>query len=134
MLHDHPISETYMLARLFSNVSLWPSLCIFISLACRSSAALVVDATNDVGGSANAPYLMPNNFWAQSFTVGTDGLLSKIEVQLGKFAGATSNVSFELRPMVASAPTNDTRTTLFTSSIDINDIPVINSLSDPASF
>lgn len=123
-----------MLARLLQKLSVLPSLIIVIELAGTSSAALVVDATNDVGSSAAAHNLMPSNFWAQSFTVGTDGLLSKVEVQVGKFSGAASNVSFELRPLVAGTPTLDNRGTLFTSSIDINDIPVINSLTDPAPF
>jgi hypothetical protein len=96
--------------------------------------AATVDQVNDVGGSSAALFLMPSNFHAQSFTVGVDGLLSQIDVQVGKYAGATGDVRFELRPLVNGKPTLDDRGTLFMSTILINDIPVINSLADPPTF
>lgn len=98
-------------------------------------AAPLVDASNDVGGSSAALSLRPSNFWAQTFTVSTDGLLSQIDVQVGKFPGATGDVRFEIRPLVDGIPTDDyNRSLLFKSSISIDDIPVINSLSDPPAF
>ena len=105
-----------------------------VALVGRSSAALQLDASNDAGGSSTAHELKPSNFSAQSFTVTNDGLLSQVDVQLGKFAGATGNVTFELRPLVDGLPTIDDRDRLFTSTINIDDVPVIASLADPPPF
>lgn len=109
-------------------------LTILFSIAGRCLAAPQIDASNEVGGSSTARDLRPNNFWAQSFTVSTDGLLSQVDVQLGKFAGATGDVTFELLPLVDGLPTTDDRDRLFETTIDIDDVPVINSLSDPPPF
>jgi hypothetical protein len=94
----------------------------------------MIDASNDVGGGSAALEIRPNNFRAQSFTATSGGLLSRVDVQVGKFAGATGDVRFELRPLVGGFPTTDDRGMLFMSTININDIPVINSLADPPPF
>ena len=107
---------------------------VVVSLAGHCWAVATLDASNDVGGSSTARELKSNNFWAQSFTVSTDGLLSKIDVQLGKFPGATGDVEFAIRPLVGGLPTINDRERLFVSTIDVNDIPVINSLADPPPF
>jgi hypothetical protein len=98
------------------------------------SAAPQLDVINNVGGGSAARELRPSNFWAQSFTVGADGLLSRVDVQLGKFAGATGDVMFEIRPLVGGLPTIDDRSRLFATTININDVPVINSPADPPPF
>ena len=107
---------------------------IVLLLAGRGNSAPVVDASNDVGGSSAALSLRPSNFWAQSFTATTDGLLMQIDVQVGKFAGATGDVQFELRPLVGGLPTLDDAGRLFASMISIDAIPVINALADPPAF
>lgn len=99
-----------------------------------TSATPILDARNDVAGGAGAKDLRPNNFWAQSYTATADGLLTRVDVQVGKVAGATGDVRFELRPLVGGLPTADERGLLFASSIPINDIPVISSLADPPPY
>jgi hypothetical protein len=90
--------------------------------------------SNDVGGGATQRDLRSSNFWAQSFTVTSEGLLSQVDVQLGKEAGTTGDVTFELRPLVGGSPTTSDRSRLFVSTININDVPVINSPADPPPF
>src|SRR5262245_35337808 len=96
--------------------------------------APVVDVTNDVGSAASAHALRPNYFWAQTFTATKDGLLSQVDVQVGKFAGATGDVTFELRPLVGGLPTIWDRERLFATTIPIDSLPVISLLSNPAPF
>ena len=107
---------------------------IVVVLACRSPAAPTLDASNNAGPSSAALTLAPSNFRAQSFTVTNDGLLTQVDVQVGKFAGATSDVTFELRPIVSTLPGNDDRSIIYKTGININDIPVINSLADPPPY
>lgn len=107
------------------------AICASLLTAGAVHAAPILDASNIVGGGAAAFSLQPSNFWAQSFTVGSEGLLSQIDLQIGKFAGATSDVRFEIRPLVDGLPTTTDAGMLYRSSISIDDLPVINSLSDP---
>ena len=51
-------------------------------------------------------------------------------MQVGKDAGATGDVRFELRPLVGGLPTIDDRGILYSTSIPINDIPVISALAE----
>ncbi len=105
-----------------------------LALGGRLSATPVLDASNDAGPNSSALTLAPSNFRAQSFTVNTDGLLTTVDVQVGKFAGATGDVRFELRPLVGGTPTTNDEGILFLSSIPIASIPVINSLADPPPY
>ncbi|MBX3426557.1 MAG: hypothetical protein KF688_12820 [Pirellulales bacterium] len=112
--------------------------CLLVGLGWGATSSLLaapaLDASNNVGGNSAALSLRPSNFWAQSFTVATDGLLSQIDVQLGKFAGAAGDVTLELRPLVGGLPAIDDKSRLFNTVISINDVPVINSLADPPPF
>jgi hypothetical protein len=123
-----------MLAKRFGSGQCPAVMILALLLVGSSSATPQLDAVNDVGANATTRELRPSNFWAQSFTVSKDGLLSQVDVQVGKFAGATGDVTFELRPLVGGAPTIDDRSRLFAGAISINNIPVINSLADPAPF
>ena len=107
---------------------------VLLVAASRCWAVPDLDASNDVGASSTARDLRPNNFWAQSFTVTNGGLLSQIDVQLGQYAGADRDVTFELRTLVDGLPTVNDRERLFSSIIDSDSIPVINSLADPPPF
>lgn len=105
-----------------------------LALGGRLLAVPTLDASNNAGPNSSALTLAPSNFRAQSFTVNTDGLLTTVDVQVGKFAGATGDVRFELRPLVGGTPTTDDDGILFLSSIPIGNIPVINSLADPPPY
>lgn len=109
-------------------------LAAWLLLSTRLHAAPMLDAQNDVGGGAAALTLRPNNFWAQSFTVGAAGLLTQIDVQVGKFEGAAGDVTFELRPIVDGLPTINDNERLYRTTLPIDEIPVINSLLDPPAF
>lgn len=107
---------------------------LFLALVGSSIAAPTLDASNNAGASSAALTLAPSNFRAQSFTVGVDGLLTTVDVQVGKFAGAATDVRFELRPIVSGFPTREEEGILFQTMIPISSIPVINSLADPPPF
>ncbi|MCA9101262.1 MAG: PEP-CTERM sorting domain-containing protein [Planctomycetales bacterium] len=116
---------------------LWVGFCsvVMVGAATRPCAALPqIDVSNDVGGSSADITLMRNNFWAQSFTVTADGLLTQVDVQIGKYAGAERDVQFELHRLVGGAPTMNESDAILISSIPIDSIPLIESLADPPPF
>jgi hypothetical protein len=123
-----------MMKKRFEIVPWMLAVATILIVASQSSAVPVLDATNNAGPSSSALTLAPSNFRAQSFTVTNDGLLTQVDVQVGKFAGATSDVRLELRPLVGGTPTIDERGIIYQTNISINDIPVINSLADPPPY
>jgi hypothetical protein len=107
---------------------------VALALGSPSPATPTLDATNNAGPNSSALTLAPNNFRAQSFTVNTDGLLTTVDVQVGRFAGAAGDVRFELRPLIGGSPTTDDEGIRFLSTIPIASIPVITSLADPPPY
>jgi hypothetical protein len=57
-----------------------------------------------------------------------------VDVQVGKFSGASGDVTLELRPLVSGSPTTTDDGILYLTTIPIASIPVINSLADPPPY
>jgi hypothetical protein len=105
-----------------------------LALGGRLGATPTLDANNNAGPNSSALTVAPSNFRAQSFSVNSDGLLTTVDVQVGKAAGATGDVTLELRPLVSGTPTTTDDGILYFTTIPIASIPVINSLADPPPY
>jgi hypothetical protein len=63
--------------------------------------------------------------WGQSFTVGLDGSLTRIDFQLGRNAGTTQPLQVELRTAIGDLPNPDPSALLFSGTIAAADVPVL---------
>ncbi len=68
--------------------------------------------------------------WAQTFTVGIDGRLSRIDIFVSKSAGDSGPAKFTLRPSTSSGAPDPSRT-LFSTFIDVETLPDATNASDP---
>jgi hypothetical protein len=62
--------------------------------------------------------------WGQSFTVGREGVLTQIDVQVMRDAGVTAPIQFDVRRMAGAIPDLSATGLLFTTQIPAADVPV----------
>jgi hypothetical protein len=95
---------------------------LIMLLANRCLSAPVLDQshiiTQSVGGLITVGDFTPG----QTFTVGAAGLLSQIDLQIGRDAGALDNLSLEIWPTSSGSPTGSSP--LFSASIPASSVPV----------
>lgn len=88
-------------------------------------AGVILDQQNLTGQYLGGPAL--SNVWAQTFTVGVDGILDSIDLQLTRWFGTAANssvVSFELRgTTTGGAPTG---APIYSTSFLYADVPSVS--------
>jgi hypothetical protein len=103
---------------------LWPTIAVAVValISQYSFAAPVLDQshiiTQSVGGLISVHDFTP----AQTFTVGAQGTLSQIDLQIGRDANALDNLSLEIWPTAGGLPTG--AAPLFTTTIPAASVPV----------
>jgi hypothetical protein len=63
--------------------------------------------------------------WGQTFTVGLPGVLTRIDLQLGRDAGANQPLQVELRRTVGGLPDLMPEALLFSTSLDPSAVPIL---------
>lgn len=110
------------------------SLC-FLTAAVQCFAVPTLDVSHDTGAGSVARFVRSNNFWAQSFTTTSHGMLSQIDVQVSQDMGTERGISFELWPVDENGlPATGAENRLAEVTIPIESIPVLGSLGDPPPF
>ncbi len=87
-----------------------------------SHSAPVVDQSHVTTQSVGGLVLYSNTVRAQTFTVGQAGLLSRIDLQIGRDAGDIGELTLDLLPVSSGVP--DQTTPLFSIPIDTPSLPI----------
>jgi hypothetical protein len=81
---------------------------VVLILAAGTFAAPVVDQSHNVSQSTGGRIIYAGSAPAQTFTVGSAGLLSRVDVLLYRDAGDIGSLALELWPVVAGGPAGST--------------------------
>ena len=105
--------------------------------AAATMAAPVVDQSHVITNSTGGRIIYAGNSPAQTFTVGSAGLLSQVDVLLSRDTGDIGSLALELWPVVAGGPAGSTP--LFSTPINPSAVPTVlratcRSTSLPADF
>ena len=72
---------------------------LLLTVATRSLATPAIDVSVNAFPSDAGLFVGTSAFQAQTFTVGADGLLSSIDLQIEKDVGRTGELRVEIRPL-----------------------------------
>ena len=95
---------------------------VVLLVATSAWAVPAIDQENVVNQSVGSRIIYAGNSPGQSFTAGSDGLLTQVDVRLSRDEGDIGEMWLDIWPMVAGAPAG--AIPLFSTPIDTNDVPV----------
>jgi hypothetical protein len=100
---------------------------LWIFLTNPARAELILDQSNVGSSPTFDAAIVPPQSWAQTFTVGVEGTLARIDLQIYKHTGATEDLLFMVRSTTGGVPNPDDAQSLFGMVIPLSAIPTFDS-------
>ncbi|WP_435021877.1 PEP-CTERM sorting domain-containing protein [Tundrisphaera sp. TA3] len=106
---------------------------LFLALAASApgKADFVLDQSNVITSRTFDIAVVSTQSVAQTFTVGVQGILARVDLQIAQSQGTTGDLLFSIRTTAGGAPNPDEVQSLFQVTIPLSSVPFDNSGIDP---
>lgn len=107
----------------------WLAMLLWLSATGLAQAEVVLDQSHVVPAGATGDLaIITVQSLAQAFTVGVEGVLTEIDLQIYKNTGTTGDITLTIRTTTDGVPDPDDSLVLFEDVISLDDIPTIDNV------
>lgn len=97
----------------------------------QAKAALVLDQSHVVSTPTFDIAVVSSQSVAQTFTVGLQGILAQIDLQIAQSPNTVGDLLFSIRTVTGGVPNPDDGASLFQTTIPVSGLPIDNGLAYP---